>query len=48
MGSIVPGHSMRGDPWLTLSSAGIGTYLGAEDAATDEVVASAVITSVQR
>ena len=48
MGSMLPGHSMRGDPWLTLSSVGVGTYIGAEDAATDEMVASAVITSVQQ
>ena len=48
MGSMLPGHSMRGDPWLTLSSVGVGTYLGAEDATTDEMVAAAVITSVQQ
>ena len=39
---------MRGDPWLTLSSMGVGTYLGGEDVETDEQVASAVITSVQQ
>ena len=48
MGDIVPGHNMRGDPWLTLSTLGIGTYLGAEDIETDEQVAAAVITSVQQ
>ena len=29
---------MRGDPWLYLSSLGIGSYLGEADAATDELV----------
>jgi hypothetical protein len=48
MGGIIPGHNMRGDPWLTLSTLGIGTYLGAEDVETDEQVAAAVITSVQQ
>ena len=48
MGSIVKGHSLRGDPWLTLSSMGTGTYLGAEDTHTDEIVAAAVITGVQK
>ena len=48
MGSIVKGHTLRGDPWLSLSSIGIGTYLGPEDAETDELVAAAVITSVQK
>ena len=48
MGGIVKGHTLRGDPWLSLSSMGMGTYLGAEDAETDELVAAAVITSVQK
>lgn len=48
MGNVVTGHAMRGDPWLSLSSLGIGTYLGAEDEETDELVAAAVITSVQK
>ena len=48
MGGVLPGHNMRGDPWLTLSSLGVGTYLGAEDAGTDELVAAAIITSVQQ
>jgi len=48
MGGIIPGHNMRGDPWLTLSTLGVGTYLGAEDTETDEQVAAAVITSVQQ
>lgn len=48
MGSIVSGHTLRSDPWLSLSSMGIGTYLGAEDAETDELVAAAVITSVSK
>lgn len=48
MGGLIPGHNMRGDPWLTLSSMGVGTYLGPEDAEIDELVASAVITSVQQ
>ena len=47
MGSLLPGHTLRGDPWLTLSSLGIGTYLGGEDDNTDEMVASAVLLSVQ-
>lgn len=47
MGSTLPGHNLRGDPWLTLSSLGTGTYLGAEDDNTDEMVASAVVLSVQ-
>ncbi|DBB01812.1 TPA: hypothetical protein ACH3X1_000424 [Trebouxia sp. C0004] len=48
MGTIIPGHNIRGDPWLTLSTLGIGTYLGAEDTETDEQVAAAVISSVQQ
>ena len=48
MGSTVKGHTLRGDPWLSLGSMGIGTYLGAEDAETDELVAAAIITSVQK
>lgn len=48
MGSTVKGHALRGDPWLTLSSMGTGTYLGNEDADTDELVAAAIITSVQK
>ena len=48
MGTTLPGHSMRSDPWLTLSSLGTGTYLGQEDDDTDEQVASAIIISVQR
>lgn len=48
MGSIVTGHTLRGDPWLSLSSMGVGTYLGAEDDETDELVAAAVITSVHK
>lgn len=48
MGSVVSGHTLRSDPWLSLSSMGIGTYLGNEDAETDELVAAAVITSVQK
>ncbi|DBB14762.1 TPA: hypothetical protein ACH3X3_004374 [Trebouxia sp. C0006] len=48
MGGIIPGHNMRGDPWLTLSTLGVGTYLGAEDMETDEQVAAAVITGVQQ
>lgn len=48
MGSVVSRHTLRSDPWLSLSSMGIGTYLGAEDAETDELVAAAVITSVQK
>ena len=48
MGSIVKGHVLRGDPWLTLGSMGVGTYLGAEDDDTDELVAAAIITSVQK
>ena len=47
MGDMLPGHTLRGDPWLTLSSLGIGTYLGDEDDNTDEIVASATILSVQ-
>eukprot|EP01023_Acetabularia_acetabulum_P009371 TRINITY_DN14197_c0_g1_i1.p1 TRINITY_DN14197_c0_g1~~TRINITY_DN14197_c0_g1_i1.p1 ORF type:complete len:369 (-),score=55.37 TRINITY_DN14197_c0_g1_i1:334-1440(-) len=41
-----PGHRLRGMPWLTLSSIGIGTYLGAEDAATDSQVAAAIVKAV--
>lgn len=48
MGSLLPGHSMRTDPWLTLSSLGTGTYLGLEDDDTDEQVASAIIISISR
>lgn len=48
MGSVVTGHTLRGDPWLSLSSMGIGTYLGAEDDETDELVTAAVITSVHK
>ena len=48
MGNIVKGHMLRGDPWLSLSSLGIGTYLGAEDDETDELVAAAVIASVNK
>lgn len=47
MGDMLPGHTLRSDPWLTLSSLGVGTYLGAEDDETDEMVASAIILSVQ-
>lgn len=32
------GQRVRGDPWLYLSSLGIGSYLGEADATTDELV----------
>lgn len=40
------GQAVRGSPWLTLSSLGIGTYLGNEDPFTDEQVTCAIIMSV--
>eukprot|EP01025_Chloroclados_australasicus_P034164 TRINITY_DN3499_c0_g1_i1.p1 TRINITY_DN3499_c0_g1~~TRINITY_DN3499_c0_g1_i1.p1 ORF type:complete len:474 (+),score=28.71 TRINITY_DN3499_c0_g1_i1:84-1505(+) len=41
-----PGHRLRGMPWLTLSSIGVGTYLGNQDQETDEHVTSAIIKAV--
>ena len=42
----VIGQAVRGSPWLTLSSMGIGTYLGSADDETDEQVTCAIILSV--
>ncbi|KAK9821777.1 hypothetical protein WJX81_000061 [Elliptochloris bilobata] len=43
---MLPGQTVRGDPWLCLSSLGIGSYLGEADAVTDELVTTAVLNSL--
>mmetsp|Transcript_37908 Transcript_37908/g.67958 ORF Transcript_37908/g.67958 Transcript_37908/m.67958 type:complete len:331 (-) Transcript_37908:951-1943(-) len=41
-----PGQKLRGDPWLYISSLGVGTQLGKEDAATDRLILSAILKSI--
>jgi len=45
-GRVAPGHYRRSAGDLTLSSLGVGTYLGAPDAATDRAVEEAVGVSI--
>jgi hypothetical protein len=44
---LTPGQRVRSNPWVMLSSLGVGTYLGAEDDATDAAVTRAVHASVR-
>eukprot|EP00803_Ostreobium_quekettii_P010925 evm.model.scf_1074.1 EVM.evm.TU.scf_1074.1 scf_1074:17317-22172(-) len=44
----IEGQKLRGDPWLMLSSLGVGTYLGAEDEQTDKDVTAAILQSLSR
>ena len=41
-----PGQKLRGDPWLMLSSLGVGTYLGEPSVQDDIAQAAAIILSV--
>jgi aryl-alcohol dehydrogenase-like predicted oxidoreductase len=44
---LTPGQRVRSTPWVTLSSLGVGTYLGDEDDRTDAAVTRAVHASVR-
>ncbi|GMH42510.1 hypothetical protein BSKO_10429 [Bryopsis sp. KO-2023] len=43
---LVPNQHLRSDPWLTLSTLGVGTYLGSADEDTDNAVASGIVMSI--
>jgi len=43
---LLPGQKLRGDPWLYMSSLGIGTHLGDDNIKTDLAVAASILVSV--